>query len=133
METFAVNPVRMAAVTTVTLALLMYTVGTLKEQRTRHASPGARGFLTLGVLLDLTATTLMVVATGKLALTLHGALGYSALALMLIDTVLLWRHWRVSGPAEVGRGLHLFARVAYIYWVAAYVTGAALVMANRAA
>jgi hypothetical protein len=121
----------MAAVTTVTLALIMYTIGTLQEQRTRRATPGARGFLTLGVLLDITATVLMVVATGKLALTLHGALGYSALAFMIADTVLLWRHWRASAGAEVPRGLHLFSRFAYLYWVLAYVTGALLVMASR--
>lgn len=126
------NSIRMAAVTTVTMALIMYTIGTLKEQRTRRATRGARGFLTLGVLLDIAATALMVVATGKLALTLHGALGYSALVLMLLDTMLLWRHWRESGTAQVAGGLHRFSRLAYLYWVVAYVTGAALVMADRA-
>ena len=122
----------MAAVSTVTMALIMYTIGTLKEQRSHQATAGARGFLTLGVSLDIIATALMVVATGKFALTVHGALGYSALVLMLLDTVLLWRHWRASGGAQVARGLHLFSRFAYLYWVAAYVTGAALVMASRA-
>ena len=126
------NPIRIAAVSTVTLALIMYSIGTFKEQRTRRAGPGARGFLTVGVLLDLGATTLMVLATGRLALTVHGALGYSALALMIVDTALLWRHARRRGEAEVARGLHLYSRVAYLYWVAAYVTGAALVMAERA-
>jgi hypothetical protein len=121
----------MAAVGTVTLALIMYTLGTLAEQRSHRASPGARGFLSAGVLLDIIATVLMVLATGRFALTLHGALGYTALALMLLDTVLLWRHWRARGRAEVARGLHLLSRFAYLYWVAAYVTGAALVMAER--
>ena len=32
---------------------------------------------------------------------------------------------------EVSRGLHLFSRFAYLYWVAAYFTGAILVMASR--
>ena len=125
------NPIRMAAVGTVTLALIMYSIGTLKEQRSHLASAGARGFLTSGVLLDIIATVLMVVATGKFALTLHGVIGYSALALMLLETVLLWRHWRANGRTQVPRGLHLFSRFAYLYWVAAYVTGAALVMAER--
>ena len=125
------NPIRIAAVSTVTLALIMYTTGTVQEQRSRRAGAGARGFLLAGVLLDVTATVLMVVATGRLALTLHGALGYSALVLMILDTALLWRHARRLGAAEVPRGLHLYSRLAYLYWVAAYVTGAALVMAGR--
>ena len=83
------------------------------------------------MLLDITATVLMVVATGRPALTPHGALGYSALALMIVDTALLWRHGRAPGAAEVPRGLHLYSRAAYLYWVAAFVTGAALVMAGR--
>jgi hypothetical protein len=122
----------MAAVNTVTLALILYTVAAIKELRARRATAGVRGFFTAAVLVDIAATALMVVATGRLSATLHGVLGYSALALMLTDTALLWRHWRRSGPAEVSRGLHLFSRAAYVYWVAAYVTGAALVMASRA-
>jgi hypothetical protein len=123
----------MAAVCTVTLALVLYTIAALKESRARRATAGVRGFFTAAVTTDIAATALMVIATGSFAATLHGMLGYSALAFMLTDTVLLWRHWRQHGAAEVSRGLHLFSRFAYLYWVAAYVTGAALVMASRAA
>jgi hypothetical protein len=127
------DPIRMAAVGTVTLALALYTIGTVKEQRARRATPGARGFLAIGVVFDITATALMVVASQSLSITVHGLLGYSALAMMLTDTALLWRHARAHGEAEVPRKLHLFSRLAYLYWVVAYFTGAALVMADRAA
>jgi hypothetical protein len=73
----------------------------------------------------------MIVATGSIAPTLHGWLGYSALTLMALDVALLWRHWRASGDAPVPRGRHLYARLAYAYWVIAYFAGAALVMAQR--
>lgn len=33
----------MAAVLTVTLALALYTVGTVKQQRSRRSTPGVRG------------------------------------------------------------------------------------------
>ena len=125
------NPIRMAAVLTVTLALVLYTVGILKEQRGHKVTAGVRGFLTFGLVFDFTATMLMVAATGSFAATLHGVLGWSALALMLVDVVLLWRHARAHGLAEVPRGLHLYSRIAYLYWVAAYFTGAALVMAAK--
>ena len=123
----------MAAVLTVTLALALYTVGTVKQQRSRRSTLAVRGWLTTGVVFDITATALMIVASQSLSPTLHGVLGYSALAFMLTDTILMWRHARRAGDAHVSNGLHLYSRVAYAYWVVAYVTGAGLVMAEKAA
>lgn len=127
------DPIRAAAVTTVTLALALYTVGALREQRTQRVDRRVRGFLTTGVVFDMIATALMIVASGAAGITVHGVLGYSALALMLTDTVLLWRHFRAHALAPVSRGLHLYSRVAYLYWVLAYFTGAALVMMEKSA
>lgn len=126
-------PLRLAAVICVTTALMLYTTGSLKQQRARRAPRGALGFLTAGVVFDVMATTLMVLATRRAELTLHGALGYTALAAMLADTVLLWRHRARDGEAEVSRPLHLYSRAAFAYWVIAYFTGAALVMGARGA
>ena len=125
------NPIRMAAVSTVTLALILYTIGTLKEQRGRRASAGVRGFLTAGLTFDVIATALMIVATGSVSPTLHGWLGYSALALMAVDVTMIWRHWRANGDAPIPSGQHLYARLAYAYWIVAYFAGAALVMAAK--
>ena len=47
---------------------------------------------------------------------------------MALDTWLLWRHRRLQGERDVPRGLHLYSRLAYVYWVVAFVTGGALVM-----
>ena len=127
------DPVRMSAVLTVTLALALYTVGTVKQQRSRRSTLAVRGWLTTGVVFDVTATALMIVASKSLTPTLHGVLGYSALAFMLTDTILLWRHAKRAGDAPVPSGLHLYSRVAYGYWVVAYFTGAGLVMAEKAA
>jgi hypothetical protein len=124
------NPLRMAAVGTVTLALVLYSIGTLRIQRARRAVAAARGFLTAGVVMDTLATLLMVLAS-PLGITVHGVLGYSALAMMLIDVILVWRHWRAHGEAELPKGLHAYSRWAYVYWVVAYFTGAALVMMSR--
>jgi hypothetical protein len=128
-----VDPVRMAAVLTVTLALTLYTVGTVKQQRSRRSTLAVRGWLTTGVVFDITATALMIVASRSLTPTLHGVLGYSALAFMLTDTLLMWRHAKRAGEAEVSKHLHVYSRVAYGYWVVAYFTGAGLVMAEKAA
>lgn len=127
------DPVRMTAVLTVTLALTLYTIGTLQQQRSRRSTSAVRAWLTVGVVFDVLATVLMIIASKSVAPTLHGVIGYSALALMVTDTTLLWRHARARGEAEVSKGLHLFSRAAYGYWVLAYVTGGLLVMAERAA
>jgi hypothetical protein len=125
------NPIRMWAVVTVTLALVLYSIGTLKAQRARRSTDGVRGFLSAGLTLDVIATVLMIAATGAIAPTLHGWLGYSALAFMAADVWLMWRHSRRRRDEPLPSGLRIYARLAYSYWVLAYVAGAALVMAER--
>lgn len=127
------TPLRLAAVSAVTTALVLYTIAALKELRARRATPGVCGTFTAGVVFDVTATVLMILATQSGGLTVHGALGYSALAGMATDTLLMWRHRSRSGDAPLGQRLHLFSRLAYAYWVVAYFTGAALVMMSRRA
>ncbi len=127
------TPLRLAAVSTVTTALVLYTIGAIKELRARRATRGVCGVFSVGVAFDVTATTLMILATRSGGLTLHGLLGYSALAGMATDTLLMWRHRSRSGDGPIGRRLHLYSRLAYVYWVVAYFTGAALVMMSRRA
>jgi len=125
------TPLRLAAVNTVTMALVLYSIGALKELRARRATPGVCGFFAAGVACDMTATLLMIAATQREGLSLHGVLGYSALAAMTTDAFLMWRHRRRAGAEPLGRRLHLYSRIAFVYWVAAYFTGAALVMMSR--
>jgi len=119
-----------AGVAIVALALACYTVGVVTEQRARRLTRRAMAFLVAGVLLDITATACMIVGSGKV-LTLHGVLGYSALAGMLVETVLAGRHRLRAGDGEVPRRLHVFTRVAYSWWVVAFVSGGILVATAR--
>ena len=127
------TPLRLAAVATVTTALVLYTIGAVKELRARRATLGVCCTLASGVAFDVAATVLMILATRARGLTVHGALGYSALAGMAINTLLMWRHRRRAGAVPLGDGLHQYSRLAYVYWVLAYFTGAALVMMSRRA
>ena len=120
------TPLLRAGVTIVVLALASYTVGVVFEQRARRVGRRALTFLVAGVVFDVTATICMILGSGKV-LTLHGVLGYSALAGMLVETVLAARHRLRSGDAEVPRWLHLSARIAYSWWVVAFVSGGILV------
>lgn len=127
------DPLRLAAVVTVTLALTLYTVANLKERRSRRATAGVLGFFTVALSFDVIATVLMILASRGQGVSVHGVLGYSALAFMLVDVSLLWRHRGRRGEAPVPAGLHRYSLASYLYWVVAYFAGAALVMAARRA
>ena len=127
------KPTTLIAVAFVTCALAAYTVGTVAQQRSRRITGVVTGFLTLGVLLDITATVFMILGSGKVV-SLHGLLGFSALAGMLAEVVIAWR-WRASrGDAPITAAMALYAKIAYRYWVLAFLSGGLLVgMSRRAA
>ena len=116
-----------------TLALALYTAANLKERRSHRATAGVLGFFSVALFFDVTATLLMILASRGQGVTMHGVLGYSALAFMLVDVSLLWRHRRRHGEAPVPKGLHVYSGISYLYWVVAYFAGAALVMAAKCA
>lgn len=125
------NPVLIRAVVVVTFALIAYTIAVIIEQRNRHISRRVLAFFTIGIVLDISSTILMIIGSGKIPITVHGFIGYSALAVMLIDTILVWRWWRQNRDTHVSRGLNIYTRIAYGWWVAAYVAGAVIAMALK--
>jgi hypothetical protein len=44
------------------------------------------------------------------------------------DTILIWRHWGKNRGGDVPRGLNLYTRIAYGWWVVAYIAGAVIAM-----
>lgn len=122
------NPLSRTGAVIVVFALAAYTLAVVPEQRRRRVTARVLAFLTVGALLDVTATLFMILGSSKGAFTLHGLLGYSSLAAMIVDTLLMWRLARGAGlGAGVPRGLHLYTRAAYLWWVAAFITGGLLV------
>ena len=110
------------------LALTSYSIAIITEQTKKILSKRVLLFITLGVLLDITATVCMILGSSKGGLTLHGFIGYSSLLGMFIDAVLLWRLQLKSGTGTVvPRGIHLYSRYAYLWWVIAFITGGLLV------
>jgi hypothetical protein len=113
----------------VIFALIAYYVAILSEQKTRRISKIVLWFLTSGLILDITATALMISGSENTPFTLHGIIGYSSLAGMLVDTFLIWRQRMKAGVVpEVPRKLHLYSRFAYIWWILAFISGGALVL-----
>ena len=113
----------------VILALIAYSIAILTEQKKHRIPNMVLIFITLGIILDVTATVFMIIGSGNTPFTLHGWLGYSSLTAMFIDTLLIWRHRLKAGAeAKVSSSLHLYSRIAYIWWILAFITGGLLVL-----
>jgi hypothetical protein len=122
----------MIASSIVTIALVFYSIGFSKENRRKLVTGQVLLFYSIGVCLDITATILMIIGSAKGMLTVHGVIGYSSLLGMLIDTFLLWRYNLKQGPGtQVSGGLHLYSRIAFTWWIIAYITGGLLVLASK--
>ncbi|RIJ48713.1 hypothetical protein D1614_09280 [Maribellus luteus] len=113
----------------VLFAFLAYSLGIYREHRKRLLTKSILFFITLGVVLDITATVYMILGSSEGAFTLHGILGYLALAGMFTDAVLLWRIRIKEGLYNrIPKKIHLYSRYAYLWWVLAFITGGLLVM-----
>ena len=119
------KPILMTGSMIVTLALAAYSFAFFSFHRKKILSKKVLSFQTVGLILDITATVMMIIGSSKGPFTLHGMLGYSSLTLMIIDTSFFWR-FRNAGNSP--SWLNTYSKVAYFWWVCAYVTGSLLVM-----
>ena len=123
------NALLVAGTRIVIIALISYSIAIITEQKKQVVNNIVLIFITLGIVTDIIATAFMITGSDNSLFTSHGILGYSSLAAMLIDTILIWRHRiRNSKESQVNAGLHKYSRYAYIWWVLAFITGAALVL-----
>ena len=122
------NSVLIRAVIVVTFALIFYSIGVITEQRKSLITKIVLFFLTAGVIFDISSTALMIIGSSNIPFTVHGMLGYTALTVMLIDIILIWRHWIKAKEEPVPRGLNIYTRMAFGWWVIAYFAGAAISM-----
>jgi hypothetical protein len=119
-----VNSTLMTGVVIVSFALVFYSVAVITEQRKHIVSGVVLGFLTAGLGCDFTSTLYMIIGSHNIPITVHGFIGYSALCAMLVETMLIWGHWRKNrSSTKVPRGLHNYTRIAYGWWVIAYIAG----------
>ncbi|MFC2100853.1 hypothetical protein ACFLRZ_03385 [Bacteroidota bacterium] len=70
----------------------------------------------------------MIIGSSKGGFTYHGIIGYSSLAGMSLDAILLWLRIRKYGlKCQVPKPLHLYSRYACLWWILAFITGGLLV------
>lgn len=113
----------------ITLSLLVYGIGSITLIRFKIVSALVLVFLTLGVLFDISAVVLMMRGMKGSLLSVHSIIGYLAFALMLSNTVWAWKSYFVHGiDSRIGNKQHIFAKIAYLYWVLAYIGGSVLML-----
>jgi hypothetical protein len=123
------NPLSIVGAFIITLALLSYGIGSIAVQRFKIVTPGILIFLTLGVLLDITAVTFMIMGSSKGIFTPHGILGYSAMITMIINLILIWQWYFKNGfDTTISNSVVLYSKIAYAWWLIAYITGSILVI-----
>lgn len=122
------KPILIAGTTIVNLALIAYSIGVFKQRKAKMLNKSVLTFLSLGVIFDITATICMVIGSSKGGLSFHGFIGYSSLLGMLIDIYFSYRKVAKNGiGVELSQKFNQNTTVAYLYWVAAYITGALIV------
>ena len=122
------NPTLIWGTRIVVIALLSYTLAFVIEQRKTLITRAVLIFQSGGLVFDVVSTLLMILGSGNTPLTVHGFIGYSALVIMIIKTIFFWRHSNRHGVSgKVGKSLHWYSRVAYVWWVVAFVLGGLLV------
>jgi hypothetical protein len=119
------KPILMLASGIVTLALLFYSLSFFGFHRKKKLTRKILSFQTTGLFLDITATILMIIGSSKGPFTFHGILGYSSLSLMIIDTIFFWGRRQSE---EVPPWLQTFSKIAYTWWILAYITGGMIAM-----
>lgn len=106
------------------IALILYTLFILFESRKKKTTKLVLGFITLAVIFDIVATICMMVGTTRTYFTFHGIMGYIGLLLMIVDAVLLWKYKLKYGiETLISKSLNSFSKIAYIWWIIAYITG----------
>ncbi len=123
------NSILLAGSIIVTLALASYSIGIIKEQRSKIVTKSILIFLGTGLIFDITGTICMLIGSTNNPFTFHGFIGYSALSAMFVDNILLWRIRIKNGyGTRVNPPIHTYSFIAYIWWILVYISGFVMVI-----
>lgn len=123
-----------AGVILIHIALILYSIFIYLEHKRKRATTGVLVFITAAVTFDISATVCMMIGTAEKYFTLHGILGYTALFVMVIDAVFIWKHrTRFGSEVPFSETLNRNSKLGYILWLIAFTTGEMLAVMNHQA
>jgi hypothetical protein len=121
-----VNEYLYCGVSLASLALVFYSLFFWRARKVRGYSRSDFALQAIGLGFDIAGTVFMIIGSRNMLLTVHGAIGYSALLAMLAETIVVWRNCR-SGSERTG-GAKLYASLSYLWWIIAYLAGGYIAM-----
>jgi uncharacterized repeat protein (TIGR03987 family) len=123
------SPLLILSTSTITLALVFYSIGVWSERLSRYLRPWHVVSFWLGLAFDVTGTACMhLLATRPFSLAdPHTLTGQLALWLMLVHAIWATRVVR-SGSESVRAGFHRFSLVVWLIWLVPYIGGMILGM-----
>lgn len=108
------------------LALFLYGAGLFYLRKRNVADKTIVYLFSAGYLADMAGTVGMMAGGNSESLTLHEALGYSALILMCALIVILWRYRLLDENEPLPRYVRVLAHAVCGWWLAVFVTGCVL-------
>lgn len=107
-----------------TTALVLYLVGTSSLVIRNRISSRALHVLTFAVCCDVIATLSFIMQAGTpLPRGWHGWIGYSALALMIVNLYLIRTYAKDTHALTPKRYMRVLSGCAMVWWIIAYITG----------
>lgn len=108
----------------VNLAMILYTVFFILKRRSDKLTLRTLLFLSSAIVMDILATGLMILGSSNTGLTFHGVIGYLALLGMIVESILLWKHY-MTRDREIPLPLSIirYTGIAYLWWLFVYVYG----------
>ena len=115
-----------AGIALVILALPLYAAGLYYLRKRNVADKTVVYLFSAGYLADMSGTVGMMAGGSAESLTLHEALGYSALILMCALIVILWRYRLLDENEPLPRYVRILAMIICGWWLAVFLSGFAL-------
>ncbi len=123
------NPLAIIGAFVITLSFLAYGIGSISLVRFKMIGRIVLVFLTMGIIFDVTAITLMAIGSTGEPYTLHSLVGAMAFLVMLVNTVWCWSVFIRRGIDSKARNKHIiYTKAAYLFWVLAYLAGSIIVI-----
>jgi len=118
------NPISVIGAFVMTFSFLAYGIGSVTIERFRIVGSVVLIFMSLGILFETVAFSMVFLGANELISGLRGVVGTFAFLIMLVNAAWVWIVYFKKGiDAPVNTALLHYTKTAYFVWVMAYLAG----------